>query len=63
MKDVKYRWNTLCIYDYRGVEEHLAAMAAKGWRLERAGNSIWKYRRAQPAKVRYAVTYSAGASQ
>ena len=36
MKDLKYRWNTLCLYDYRGVEEHLSAMAAKGWRLEKA---------------------------
>lgn len=63
MKDIKYRWNTLCLYDYRGVENHLAAMAARGWRLERAGNSVWKYRRADPAPVRYAVTYSAGASQ
>lgn len=63
MKDVKYRWNTLCLYDYRGVEKHLSAMAAKGWRLEKAGNNFWKYRRAEPAQVRYAVTYSAGASQ
>lgn len=63
MKDVKYQWNTLCLYDYRGVEERLSAMAAKGWRLEKAGNTFWKYRRADPAKVRYAVTYSAGASQ
>lgn len=63
MKDAKYRWNTLCLYDYRAVEEHLSAMAAKGWRLERAGNTFWKYRRAEPAEVRYAVTYSAGASQ
>ena len=42
MKDLKYRWNTLCLYDYRGVEEHLSAMAAKGWRLEKAGNTLWK---------------------
>lgn len=63
MKDVKYRWNTPCLYDYRGVEEHLSAMAAQGWRLEKAGNSLWKYRRAEPARVRYAVTYNAGASQ
>nr|WP_326165060.1 DUF2812 domain-containing protein [uncultured Oscillibacter sp.] len=63
MKDVRYRWNTLCIYDRRGVEEHLTAMAAKGWRLEKTGNTLWKYRRAEPAEVRYAVTYSAGASQ
>ena len=63
MKDIKYRWNTLCLYDYRGVEKHLSAMAARGWRLEKAGNTLWRYRRADPAQVRYAVTYSAGASQ
>ena len=58
MKNVTYRWNTFQLYDYRGVEEHLSAMAAKGWRLEKAGNQLWTYRRAEPAKVRYAVTYS-----
>ena len=63
MKDTKYRWNTFQLYDCRGVEAHLAAMAAQGWRLEKARGSLWKYRRAQPAQVRYAVTYSAGASQ
>lgn len=63
MKDVKYRWNTLCLYDYRGVEDHLSAMAAKGWRLEKAGNTLWKYRRADPVPVRYAVTYNDGSSQ
>lgn len=63
MMRVKYRLNTYCLYDYRGVEERLSAMAAKGWRLERAGNTFWRYRRAEPAKVRYAVTYSDSASQ
>ena len=63
MKNVKYQWNTFQPYDFQGVEAHLAAMAAKGWRLEKARGSLWKYRRADPAQVRYAVTYSAGASQ
>ena len=63
MKDTKYRFETLCLYDYRGVEEHLSSMAAQGWRLEKAGNTFWKYCRAEPKKVRYAVTYSATASQ
>lgn len=64
MRDTKYRFETLCIYDYRGVEEHLSTLAARGWRLEKAGRSFWKYRRAEPGrKVRYAVTYSADASQ
>ena len=60
---VTYRWNTFQLYDYRGVEEHLSAMAAQGWRLEKASGSLWKYRRAEPASLRYAVTYNAGASQ
>ena len=63
MRDTRYRWNTFQLYDYRGVEDHLSAMAAKGWRLEKAGNTFWKYRRAEPAQVRYAVTYSDSASQ
>ena len=63
MKNVTYRWNTFQLYDCRGVEEHLAAMAAQGWRLERAGGVLWKYRRAEPAKIRYAVTYSGSASR
>ena len=59
----KYRMEDRQRYDFKGVEKHLADMAAKGWRLERAGRHIWKYRRAEPAKVRYAVTYSLDASE
>ena len=35
-------------FDYRGVEEHLADMAAKGWRLERVGSYFWTYRGRSP---------------
>ena len=63
MKNRKRRFVNFSLYDYQGVEEHLSAMAAKGWRLEKAGNALWKYRRAEPASLRYAVTYNAGASQ
>ena len=62
MKMTKYRMEDRQLYDFKGVEKHLADMAAKGWRLERAGRHIWKYRRAEPAKVRYAVTYCLVAS-
>ena len=51
------------LFDYRGVEEHLMNMAAKGWRLERIGPYFWTYRRAEPAQVTYAVTYLPDASQ
>ncbi len=63
MKETKYGLCSLGLYDYRGVEEHLSAMAAQGWRLEKAGNTLWKYRRAEPARLRYAVTYSDSASR
>lgn len=63
MKNRKRRFVNFNLYDYQGVEEHLSAMAAKGWRLEKAGNQLWTYRRAEPAKVRYAVTYSYDLSQ
>ena len=51
------------LFDYRGVEEHLMKMAARGWRLEKVGTYFWTYRRAEPARVTYAVTYLPDASQ
>ena len=62
MKHVKYRLESYTLYDYRGVERHLEAMEAKGWRLEKTGN-LWKYRRTEPKKVHYAVTYVPEASE
>lgn len=63
MKRRIYRMENLALYDYRGVERHLEAMAAKGWRLEHIGAQLWRYRRAEPARVRYAVTYIQDSSQ
>lgn len=63
MKNTKYRMESLALYDYKNVEEHLSAMAAGGWRLEGIGARLWKYRRAEPAKIHYAVTYIRDASQ
>lgn len=51
------------LFDYRGVEEHLMKMAARGWRLEKIGPWFWTYRRAEPAQVAYAVTYLPSVSQ
>lgn len=62
MRNVKYRLESFTLYDYRGVERHLEAMEAKGWRLEKTG-TIWKYRRTEPKQVHYAVTYVPEASE
>lgn len=56
MKNAAYRAETLSPFDLQGTEEHLSAMAAQGWRLESIGHVFWKYRRAEPANIRYAVT-------
>lgn len=42
------------------IAEHLSAMAAKGWQLDRAGPYLWGYRKAEPQKLRYAVGYLPG---
>lgn len=56
MKNKTFRFSCFAPFDFQGVEKHLSAMAAKGWRLEKAGGSLWSYRRAEPARVRCAVT-------
>lgn len=42
------------------IAEHLAAMAEKGWQLDQAGPHLWRYRKAAPQKLRYAVGYLPG---
>lgn len=56
MKNVIFRLESLSPFDLRGTAEHLSAMAEKGWRLECVGKCFWRYRRADPARVHYAVT-------
>lgn len=63
MINVKYRTEYFPRYDYRGVEEHLSAMAAKGWQIEDMERIFWKYRRIEPKKMTYAVTYLLEASE
>ena len=44
-------------YDRTGIAAHLADMAAKGWMLEKMGAWSWRYRRTEPKKLRFAVTF------
>jgi len=50
------RMESLSPFDLQGTAGHLSAMAARGWRLDRIGRIFWRYRRAEPAKIHYAVT-------
>ena len=44
-------------YDRTGIAAHLADMAAQGWMLEKLGAWSWRYRRTEPKKLRFAVTF------
>lgn len=63
MRKRLYRVEQFRFYDRAGVERHLAKMAAKGWRLEKITPYFWHYRRAEPGKLIYSVTYFPDASE
>ena len=56
MRETKLRMECFAPFDFQGAEKHLSAMAAKGWQVELMDGVFWKYRRAEPARVHYAVT-------
>ena len=62
MKDTKRRLETFSFYDRTGLEEHLARMAAEGWLLDKIGQFLWHYRRIEPKKLTFSVTYFPKAS-
>lgn len=50
-------------YDRTGIAKHLEDMAAQGWMLEKLGSWAWRYRRVEPQKLHFSVTYFPSASQ
>lgn len=62
MRQTKHVVTQFCFYDRTGIQKMLEKQAAKGWMLESIGQFSWKYRRAEPRKLHFAVTYYAEAS-
>ena len=62
MAKYKYQLSTFNLFDYAGVERHLEKMAAKGWQFDSIGSFAWKYKKAEPAHLKYSVTYIPEAS-
>lgn len=58
----RYSVNLYSFYDQHGIADKLARMAAKGWMIQQMGNFLWKYRRCEPAPLRFAVVYQPGVS-
>ncbi|MDE7260951.1 MAG: DUF2812 domain-containing protein, partial [Oscillospiraceae bacterium] len=57
MKDTKRRVELYSLWDHTGLEAHLARMAEKGWLVEKIGSFCWTYRRTEPRKLTFCVTY------
>ena len=57
MKGKKRKLELLSFYDHTGIERHLADMAQKGWMIERMSNYFWTYRKIQPQKLIFTVSY------
>lgn len=57
MRQTKYILPSFAFYDRTGIQNYLEKQAEKGWLLESAGNFRWKFRRIEPKKLRFAVSY------
>lgn len=63
MKNTKRRIEPLSFFDHTGISGHLEKMAAKGWMIEKIVNTGWVYRRIEPKKIHFAVSYFPKASE
>ena len=44
-------------YDQVRIQEKLEEMAELGWMIDQPGNFTWTFKRMEPKKLRFAVTY------
>lgn len=59
MKQTKRRFEPFPFYNSTGICGHLEKMAAKGWMLTRMSTLWWTYRRTEPRKLHFAISYLA----
>ena len=50
-------------YDQVRIQEKLEEMAQQGWMIHQPGNFTWTFKRMEPQKLRFAVTYFPAASE
>ena len=63
MKMTKQIFAAFVFFDRTGIQAFLEKQAEKGWMFEKFGILGWKFRRIQPKKLHFAVTYFPKASQ
>ena len=57
MRKTKRRMETLSFYDHTGMTCHWEKMARRGWLLDKMGGVLWRYRKIEPQRLRFAMTY------
>ena len=57
MKETKKQVERFAFYDKGAIEKKMEAMAEQGWMIEQPGNYLWIYRRTQPRRLHFSVTY------
>lgn len=62
MREKTYRFVFFSLYQWEKMARYLEGMAAKGWLLDKAGNTIWRFRRVPPQKLRFEVVFFPDAS-
>lgn len=62
MKHTKWRFEVFSFFDYTGIAKHLSQMAEKGWMIEKIANTGWVYRKIEPQKLTFFVSYFPKAS-
>lgn len=63
MRNRKRRMEFLSFYNHTSISKHLEKMARKGWLLEEIRNNTWIYRKIEPKKLHFAVSYYPKASE
>lgn len=63
MKTTRRELIPFSFYDHTGMEKHLEKMARKGWMVEELSNTTWRYRKIEPQKLHFSVSFDVRASE
>jgi len=63
MKETKKILCHFSFYDQVRIQEKLEELAEQGWMVHQPGNFTWTFKRMEPKKLRFSVTYFPGASE
>ena len=63
MKETRKILCHFSFYDQVRIQEKLEEMAEQGWMVDKPGSFTWTFKRMEPKKLRFSVTYFPGSSE